>query len=522
MTAIPVLILLLGAVALWIMKSRSERLLWTVAATTAATAWISALILAPWTPMESRFSTWRPATLFVSRLSLSLDPISWPLVVAALTCTLAVLLAAPALYGSGLRRARPYILLYSALSLLALEAANILTVIVAWTLVDLAALLFILSGSKEQRDVRQLYQRAAIDLAGMLLLLVARLFAASGEFAALGGPSIESALPASLLAIAVLIRLGLLPLHFVLPPLSGERRGVGTLLRLFPPVVSLTVLARVMAAGIPIGLAPWLQIAGFLGLLVGGVRWVLARDIIRARPYMVLTVAGTGLWVASGLAESAASVMTATLVLLLLAGVTISLAERYERWHAAFPVLAALLFAGVPFSPGAVILKGALSPQRPGLGLIWTPAALLGLAAMAAGALSRLGKAKKHWIAGERLARWTYSAGLLLPTAIAALLAPRFGAEASIQGALGFVIAALLAAGIWWWRRRLLEAAALRLERMARWLDFGPLYACVAAIYRSLLRVLKGVANALEGKAGLLWLYLVLLLLLLAVPGSGV
>ena len=108
------------------------------AAMTAATAWASALILSPWIPMESRFSTWRPATLFVSRLSLSLDPISWPLVMAALTCTLAVLLAAPALYGSGLRRARPYLLLYSALSLLALEAANILTVIVAWTLVDLA------------------------------------------------------------------------------------------------------------------------------------------------------------------------------------------------------------------------------------------------------------------------------------------------------------------------------------------------------------------------------------------------
>ncbi len=521
MTAIPVLILLLGAVALWGMNSRSERVLWAVAAMTGATAWTSALILSLRIPLEWRFSTWRPSTLFVSRLSLSLDAISWPLVVAALTCTLAVLLAAPALYGSGLRRARPYILLYSALSVAALEAANILTVIVTWTLIDLAALLFILSGSEDKRDVKRLYQRAGIDLAGMLLLLAARLFAPSGEFDALGGASIESGLPASLLAIGVLIRLGILPLHFVLPPLSGERRGVGTLLRLFPPVVSLAVLARVMAAGIPADLAPWLQVAGFLGMLAGGLRWVLARDVIRARPYMVLTVTGTGLWVAAGLTQGAAPVLVAALVVLLLGGVTISLAERYERWHAAFPMLAALLFAGVPFSPGAIILESAFSARGPGPGLMWMPTALLGMAAMAAGALSGLGERKVHWNAGERLARWAYAAGALLPTSIAVLLAPRFAAGASMQGGLGFSVVALVASGFWWWRRRLMETAALRLERMSRWLDFGPLYRFAAAIWRGLLRVLNGVAITLEGKAGLLWVYLVLLLLLLAVPRGG-
>ena len=515
--ALPIILLLLGALATWLARRQHERVWWAIAAVAAVITWGVCLGLVSAIPAATRLSVWRPVDLFASRLELILDPIGWRFIYGTSTLLVTVLLTAVARPGEATPLGRAMMLGYAALGMMAMLAGNLLSVATAWALMDLVMFVFLLGSVGKAPEARGLVTRLAVDGGGVLLVVGA----AVADWAA-GGGRLASARPTSplaigLLALAVLLRLGLLPPHFSLPPLPRVRRGLGTLLRIVPPAAALCTLGRVLEPGIPPQIEPWLRLAGALGALVGGVRWAAARDALEGRRYLVLGLAGLGILGGSLASAEPGQAIAAAGSLLFLVGAVASLNEVHTPTHRVWPVAGALMLAGLAWTPGGMIAQTlATGAVRDGA---WLSAAagLGGMVTLSIGVLRGALAESTPWPSGESLTRMVYGLGLALPVLVAVGLGVRTPGSAGLPGAAAFGVAAGLGALVILALRR---APARRLERWRRFLpllDSEPFYEFLWRVFSSLMRGVRAVGEVLEGEGALLWTYVIVIMVLLAV-----
>lgn len=516
MASIPVIILLLGSIATWTVGRRSPRVSWGVATAATLLAWGASLGLYAAVPSEISLSFWTPASVIATRLTLSLDQIGWQLMYAASTLLLAVSLTSitrPQDSSAGMRAIG---LAYGGLAMLALLAGNLLTVIMSWAVMDLAAFVLLLSRVDDVRAAQQLVGRLAVDAGGVLLVVAAALATlAEGGTRSLGGETL-SPLAAVLLAGAVLLRLGLLPLHFSLSPLFQVRRGMRTLLRLMPPAVGLAAAARAFSGGMPAEALPWLRVAGSLGIVAGGLRWGLQRDVVQARPFLVMGVSGLGVLVASLVPARSGEILAASGVLILLAGTVASLNEAHTPIHRVWPLAAALVLAGMPWTPGG-ILAGALAPLGAGVGrILWSAFGVLGMALLAAGMARVSSIPLVPWPSGETLVKSVYGLGLALPVLVAVGVGASWPGATTISGGMTAAGVMVLMAAGWAAGRRVRAGEGERWSRFVAWLDPNPLYGLLWGTLRGVLGAIRGIGEATEGEGAVLWMMVVVVLVALA------
>ncbi|NIN95984.1 MAG: hypothetical protein GTO49_13620, partial [Anaerolineae bacterium] len=304
---------------------------------------------------------------------------------------------------------------YSALGLLAILGGNLLTIVSAWALMDLATYFLNYGLLGKPRDPGRPTIRLAANGAGLLLVIAAALVSwqsgVEGDFSG-GG---MSTLSSWLLVAACTFRLGLMPLHFTLPKVPGLRRGIGTLLRLLPPAAALALLARQFGHSLPPEMVPWLLAIGAVGALIGGLRWGLGGVSVEARPFLVLGVSGLGVLAAGLDAENASAAIQSAAVTLLMVGAVVSLAGIHTPWHRAAPWAAAMLLVGFPGTPSSFLVESL----GKGLGdarLMWaTATGILTLVVLVAGTFRRGLASLTPWEANEDFARLAYGLGIFLP-----------------------------------------------------------------------------------------------------------
>jgi hypothetical protein len=323
-------------------------------------------------------------------------------------------------------------------------------------------------------------------------------------------------LAAVLLAGAVLLRLGLLPLHFSLSPLFQVRRGMRTLLRLMPPAVGLAAAARAFSGGMPAEALPWLRVAGSLGIVAGGLRWGLQRDVVQARPFLVMGVSGLGVLVASLVPARSGEILAASGVLILLAGTVASLNEAHTPIHRVWPLAAALVLAGMPWTPGG-ILAGALAPLGAGVGrILWSAFGVLGMALLAAGMARVSSIPLVPWPSGETLVKSVYGLGLALPVLVAVGVGASWPGATTISGGMTAAGVMVLMAAGWAAGRRVRAGEGERWSRFVAWLDPNPLYGLLWGTLRGVLGAIRGIGEATEGEGAVLWMMVVVVLVALA------
>lgn len=509
MVLLPILLLTAGAVLLSIVQVRKRRLSWVFGLGVALVVLAASLLLKGSVPGEVRISAWQPESLFNAQLELVLDRQSWQLLIMTTALLLAVFLKGYAAEGVETRHIRGVALVYPALSLMALLAGNLLTLAIAWTLLDICFLWYVLVTSRQPALTPAVAQRLAVHMFSVLLLLAVVIF----NRAANGGSELvaplESFWAEAALFAAAILRLwgGLMAISLFTEPETNTAR----LMILLAPATALAAVARQSGFGLSSQVAVGLQVVGLIAIFYGSILLLLFER--HAWKGFVLGLAGWGLLV-SAIAPGAGGLQGAILTITLL-GSTLFLGRQHALWHRAVLLLVSLGVLGLPGFPAEVLISGLVQPG--GMRLV-IATAIPGLGLLGGGLLLRAMDPPRPWQASEKVAQALFGAGMLFPPLIALAIAAGEADPRRLPAVLIFALVGVLAAGSAFSIRRLsrrrtgepttfvLRLPALPLGRRAMSLMMGSM---------------RDLGEILEGEGGMLWLIVILAAGLLISQGGG-
>lgn len=515
MLFIPIIALLLAAGATWLVRNRPSRTQWVVSTLLVLIIWFLSLLMLAAIPNSASFSIWQPENLFQTPLEFSLDRISWALTYCISTVLLAMLLTAATRSDIATTGVRFFWFVFAALAMLVAFAINLLTVALTLALLDLCSFIFFIYYAENVGDIRRAIVRAGVDLVSVLLIVAAAwINSTEGISAGLNAVSF-SASAALLFLMGILARLGVIPLDLALPSLSPLRRATDSILRLLPPALALLLLARFLENGTLPVMRLWLTLAGVIGILLGGVRWLLEEDRFLAKLFFVMGLAGVGL-LASSNASANGDVLFATSILMLLVGTLLSLIQVHTPSHRIWPIFAAALLVGMPWSPGGLITsvmgQSALNEGA------WIKAliGIIGLSSLSLGAIHLFFMEEKPWPSSESLVRVMYSMGLALPALVSIGLGFWIQGTYSIEGGIVTVVAVAVGAAAFFALRNL-QGMEFKRGR-AFFLRINPqwIFSLIWNILRHFLRMARSIAELFEGEAAMLWMFAFVAVLLLA------
>jgi hypothetical protein len=512
---LPVLILLLGAAMAALSGRRTRSFQWGIPPAAALAAWVAALLAAGAVPEQSSLSAWRPENIFPDPIRLMLDAVGWPIQLASLSALLAVLLSGQSVNGDGAPRQATWSLAYAAAGLLALQAGNLLTVALSWTILDLAG-----TGLPIRRgaDTERLYIPEGlpeVNSAGILLVLASVLAlppgAAKSTLAGVGSSG-----PAALLFLGGVglrsISAWQTPARKSSPETTGGERSLRWLL---PSAVGVAALGRVL--GSPEGvLVEWTAVAGGLACALGTLGWLLAPRVEDGLPRLVLGIGGVGALGAAANPANAAVAWSSAGVLVLLIGVMVIVWRPYSRGQRMILGLGTLALAGFPFTPGGLLASILTSGGGGTLRAVAGWIGLLGMAAMAVRLGAHLRVPQEEWPRIEPWRKAAYVLGLTVPIATLVWTYAFLRSEQVGAGLMGPAVGLGMFALGTVLRTRLPALRPGRGGRALRWLDPAPILNAAGAPLRAVRSGIDRVGELLEGEAAMLWIYVLVVALGLA------
>ena len=513
---LPVILMLLTALALLILRlvRPKFRYPWLLASGGATLALASVFLWQIHFPQSFSLPAWQLVTAFLYVPAWLADGISWPYTLALAALAMAVILTS-VVRAENESMAWAGTLTLAAFGILAVTAMNPLTLLLAWSAIDLFELVTMLRSAEGESQTEGVIIAFAVRLAGTGLVLWANLVSVAA-----GTPLDFRAPPANTgiyLLIAVGLRLGVLPLHLPYRRDNVFRRGFGTALRLVSAAASLALVARIPATALKSALTPYLLILTAITALYGGWMWLRASDEILGRPFWILGFASMA--IAESLRSNPAG-STGWGVALVLCGGMIFLFSARRRSILWLVIPALWAFSTLPFSLTA-------SAWRSGNSISWVfilpflPAQALLIAGFFRHALH---PGETSLESQEKWKKVIYPTGLLILVAAALLLgfwgwvgARTIGlwrlAIAVILLAIGFTILDL---------RVLVRMPPSRFSsQLTRIFQIKWLYLPLAELFNLFRRIASLITSSLEGEGGLLWTFLLMALILSILSTRG-
>jgi hypothetical protein len=405
-------------------------------------------------------------------------------------------------------------LVLSAVGVSAVAAGNPVTMILAWAAIDLVELGIMLRAVDGEDALQGAVLAFVLRLIGILLVLWALLDAASlglaVNFEAIPGRT------AVLLILAAGFRLGVFPLHALFGTDSVLRRGFATILRMVSAVTGLVLLAR-LPSELPSGLLTFLlTLLAAAAAVYAGWIWLRSSDEVIGRRFFILGM--TSLSTAAVLLGNPSASLGWGVALLLTGGALFLYSARQPGyfWFLLFSLWPALT---LPFSPTAA----AWSLAGAGSWFFLIPLALA-QALLIAGCVRHMRHPGETSLEShERWARVIYPIGLGLPI-LAGILLGLWGWEGARNPGTWWlgILQVLLAAGVILFVDRFL--VRIKLASPLRWagtVRLGWFPAAVIRLYRTTGRLAEGITSTLEGDGGLLWSFLLLVLILSLLAGGA-
>jgi len=348
----PLVMLILGLVQRYKVIRLAFAYSWLLALAGSLTAWLLVLLAQPRQASLISLFNWRPVTYFPDSPKILVDPTSWSVALALATLLLAVILTAP-MHQQGVNwHAWASSLALTSFGLLAVLAANPLTLMLAWAAIDILEIAILLVQVRESKVHVQTLADFTARISGLGLLLWADITARSagnGLFFTSDASGLTAPAHLSLLLlIAASLRLGVLPLHLPYLQEPPMRRGLGTSLRLIPAAASLVLLARTAYAGVPEAWVPALLVLVGLSALYGAILWFTAADEMSGRPFWILSM--TAFAVASAACGVPESSLAWALACIFSGGLLFLYSARHRNMLP-LPLFGLLGFSGLPFTP---------------------------------------------------------------------------------------------------------------------------------------------------------------------------
>ncbi len=504
---ITVLILFITALSLLLLRLflPDFRYSWILAVTGAFIAWISVLLWHLNLPIVLSLPVWQPAILFPDSPFFLADQSAWVYAFSLVTLILGTLLTAIARPYSPNIMAWISTLALGGVGLFAVLANNPLTLVLAWTAIDLAEL-FTLLGSVKGKKLRE---RVVISFTTRVLGSAFLLWA--NFVSAAAGTSLNFVAAPSQAGIYMLIaaglRLGILPMHLPFRTESSLRRGFGTMLRLTSAASSLVLLARIPFSSLHSPLIPYILGLVTIAALYSSWMWFRASETLDARPYWLL---GMGSLALAATLHANPTGSIAWGLALVFGGGILFLSSVEHIWLRRLLFLNVALMAGLPFTFTAT---GWVS--KSGAWWIFTPFLLAAHALLLAGYIRHARRSDKIPLnLDNAFMRILYPAGILI-FSISQITLGIIGWPGAAQFGAWFssVIVALLIAGLIWLRPRIRAFNPLD----AHWLkpnsetSFNRVYNIFWNIYYSLRSFSEQITRILESDGGILWALLFLI-----------
>jgi len=506
---------------------------WIIASASSIIAWVMIFILRLRLPSTLELLSWQQAEVnLLGHFSLLLDYNSWPYALALITVTLAVILtdAARTRYDST-PVSWSASLFITALGLLALQSGTSLTLMVAWVVVDLYELFYLLRLKDSSPFLRRMIISYGVRTASILVLILATTqgWQINPNFDLTQIPQRAG----FLFLLAAGLRLGVFPLNLPFLQEPNLRRGAGNIIRLAPVASSLSLLARLPADLVPEILAGWMPVFEAMlsfAALYAAIRWLSAGDEIEGRPFWIIAWAA---FATASVLNGAPDASIAWGIALILPGSLLFLYyPRIQRMN--FLLFFGLVgLVGLPYTP---LASGWVGLTADGITL-WTFLFILAHALIVMGYLDRAFQPGGEVGSLESWARLVYPLGMIL--IIQAMVA---------LGLIGWP--GSFTPGIWWLplaSNLLIIAAVILIRRygisppyiqlpassgLAKALNWilprlEPVfrlewvYRTVWQINNFIGKILHGISIILEGDGGILWTILLLVLLVAFLAGGG-
>ncbi len=474
------------------------------------------LAITPWRPFEQTLA---------DQIVFHLDAISWPYAMALASLNLAVIFSSPVrLQFGGSPVTWATNLAFTGFGLLGLLATSPIALVIAWMVIDLVELIYLLSSHIEASYTREIVVSFSSRLIGTFLVLAALALSRSS-----GAPlTFETAGPTEglLILIAVAFRMGLFPVNLPVFHRLPLQRGPASTALIVIQLTGLIPLARMNNNPAPAAWRPILMTLTILACFYAALLWLTSRDELAGRSYWSLAFAGLAV-LASLAGQSAVTLVWG--LLLATAGGVLWLYSVRGRGYLVLPLLALLSFMALPFTPAAQGWQ--IATTEPGTRIVL----ILVLFLLAIGYIRHAWRPEPRPAGIENWGNLTYSLGLFVLGSSAWVIAflglpgglsigwwPGGLAILLLTAGSGFLFAR--GSGLIGSLRQSMTWYATLVSRMGNalnnFLRLGWLYKLFAGVFRVVQFFLLLFEGVFEGNGGVLW-SLLILALLLTFLGSG-
>jgi len=523
---VPPTLLLLGALAIVITDKSKPKYSrsWLIAMTTTLVAWIIIGLFRLYLPTTVNLLDWKPEELFFASPKLSIDYLTWPYAMALITICLASILTDTA---RSQQESNPTSwaasMSITAIGLIALLAGNPLTMVMAWSLVDIVELVYFLTSQPKGKFTQRMISAFAVRLLSIVAFIWATMvgWMEVGSFDFTEMPSRAGIY----FLIAAGLRLGVLPLNVPFFEEPELNKGSGTLLRLAPVASSLGVIAYLPIDALsirPFWILP-IRILTTLSILYASIMWASRDSETEARPYWIIALAG--LAITSALNGMAAYSRAWGVALLLSGSLVFLFHPRIKRLR--FLLLIGMLgIIALPYTAAASGWMGIIGQSFN----FWSVMMILAHAILILGYIRYILTARSATTGLETWAKITFPLGfiLIIQTTIALGIVGWPGVFTSELWLPSIVSLAIVCATvIAFWRLNIspyeiqfsennktitrIRAISHRIQEI---FSFQWFYKLLLAGYRLLSQVFNTIISILEGEGGILWSIVLLILII--------
>jgi hypothetical protein len=356
-----------------------------LAVLTALAGWVLIILARPELTRTILLPQWQPATLFLLSPTLLIDNPSWYFTLALISLALSAVITSIAQLGQS-TRANPNnnpqasasgasgvlgdiqqnlagtnkiegqpktdallwasILALTSFGLLAVTAGNLLTVLLAWTSLDIIELVILLGQMQQSKIRERIILVFSAKMAGLCLALIAGVILWSRGSLLI----FEDITPpvSTLLVIAAGLRLGVLPLHLPFTRGLPINRNLGSVLRLIPASANFILLVRISGVGVSDPFTPYLLGFSALAGLYASFSWLRVKNELEGRPYWL--VGTSSLVIIAALLHQPMACLAWGIASLLSGGLIFSMSLRHKNL---LPILllGLLNLSALPFTP---------------------------------------------------------------------------------------------------------------------------------------------------------------------------
>jgi len=517
---LPILLLLITTLLIWIFRKRHSRMHWFLASIGILLAWVGTFLLGDKLPIELKFSIWEPEYLFATPLQFLLDEVTWPLSMISLTMLLVITLTLPSRDIVIQAEERITSIIYLILTFSAVLAGNMLSVLISWMLMDIFIFVLSMRASRNELEGSFLLMWFSKNLVSIFLLIIAAIINISKG----GSHQFDEPIIGASVVIVCLSTLLRMPIHSMSKhgnQINWKDVGNMSLLDIFPALSGMSVLGHVIVNGVPDDAVLWFRIIGATYLAYYIFRLFLLEIKEHPRLEFYMGILGLGMLTVSYTSVDEGIMISAIGVILVLVSITMQVLEIHDRWHLIIPILFLGMLAGLPGTPGGLLSFHTASVMLASGSIGIAILVGLGMTLMAFGYMDATFKTPIDWKNSENLTRISYSIGLLLLVANVIMINFRLYYVFSLEGVI-FFLSIVLAVGILYWIFKKFQPMSWRVsfqeEKIVHWISvFNPLRKMIDQF----VRLLYGVGRIFESETGMLWAFVILMFLILALRKFG-